>query len=55
MEDLQGFLERPGELAEELLEYGFKAMKIWPFDRVAPERGGSILDAEGLARGLAPI
>ena len=55
MEDLQGFLERPAELAGELLEYGFRAMKIWPFDRVAQEHGGTILDSSGLARGLAPI
>lgn len=55
MEDLQGFLERPAELAEELLEYGFRAMKIWPFDRVAQDDGGTMITSAGLARGLEPL
>lgn len=55
MEDLQGFLERPGELAEELLEFGFRAMKIWPFDRVAQRDGGVKIDAAGLAWGMEPL
>lgn len=55
MEDLQGFLERPAELAEELLEYGFRAMKIWPFDRVAQQDGGTMITSAGLARGLEPL
>lgn len=55
MEDLQGFLERPGELAEELLEFGFRAMKIWPFDRVAQRDGGVMIDAAGLAWGMEPL
>jgi galactonate dehydratase len=55
MEDLNGFLERPAELAEELLEYGFRAMKIWPFDRVAQERGSMLISPSDLARGIAPL
>lgn len=55
MEDLQGFLERPAELAEELLEFGFRAMKIWPFDRVAQRDGGVKIDAAGLAWGMEPL
>lgn len=55
MEDLQGFLERPAELAEELLEFGFRAMKIWPFDRVAQRDGGMRIDTAGLAWGLEPL
>src|SRR3954470_7906420 len=31
-EDLTGFMERPAELAAELLEMGISSMKIWPFD-----------------------
>jgi galactonate dehydratase len=38
--DQTGFVERPAELAEELLEAGFTAMKIWPWDRFAPQIGG---------------
>ena len=39
-EDLAGFLERPGELAQELLAEGLTGMKIWPFDYVAYSPGG---------------
>jgi galactonate dehydratase len=35
--DMTGWLERPGELAEELLADGFTAMKVWPWDRFAPQ------------------
>jgi galactonate dehydratase len=34
--DYNGFMERPGQLAKNLLAQGIKAMKIWPFDRFAP-------------------
>ncbi len=34
-EDLIAFMERPGELAAELLADGFTGMKLWPFDYVA--------------------
>lgn len=36
-EDQDAFLERPAELAEELLESGITALKIWPWDRFAPQ------------------
>jgi galactonate dehydratase len=36
-QDQTGWLERPGELAEELLADGFTAMKVWPWDRFAPQ------------------
>jgi galactonate dehydratase len=44
-EDLWGFLNRPGELAQELLADGYRGMKVWPFD-VAAEiaRGGPDID-----------
>ena len=35
--DQDGFLERPGELAESLLAQGIKQMKVWPWDRMAPQ------------------
>ncbi|MFO0806333.1 MAG: mandelate racemase/muconate lactonizing enzyme family protein [Gemmataceae bacterium] len=35
LEDLVGFMERPGELAQELLAEGITGMKLWPFDYVA--------------------
>jgi len=39
-EDLIGFMERPGELAAELLAEGLTGMKLWPFDYVAHQPGG---------------
>jgi L-alanine-DL-glutamate epimerase-like enolase superfamily enzyme len=38
--DQDGFLERPADLARELLATGITAMKIWPFDRFAPQISG---------------
>jgi galactonate dehydratase len=36
-DDGEAFLERPAELARELLATGVAAMKIWPWDRFAPQ------------------
>jgi L-alanine-DL-glutamate epimerase-like enolase superfamily enzyme len=38
-DDLRGFLERPGELARDLLAEGITGMKIWPFDFAAEANG----------------
>ena len=35
--DQTAFLERPGELAQQLLAQGITAMKVWPWDRFAPQ------------------
>ncbi|MFI5357140.1 MAG: mandelate racemase/muconate lactonizing enzyme family protein [Opitutales bacterium] len=35
--DQTGFLETPGELAKSLLAEGITAMKVWPWDRFAPQ------------------
>src|SRR5262249_13508442 len=35
--DQDAFLERPGELAKELLTQGIRQMKVWPWDRFAPQ------------------
>lgn len=35
--DQRAWLESPGELAEELIARGVTAMKLWPFDRFAPQ------------------
>ncbi|CAB4565769.1 MAG: mandelate racemase/muconate lactonizing enzyme family protein [Actinobacteria bacterium] len=44
-EDLWAFLNRPGELALELREAGYRGMKVWPFDLAAEAaRGGPNLD-----------
>ncbi len=39
-EDLIAFMERPGELAQDLLAEGLTGMKLWPFDYVAHAPGG---------------
>lgn len=70
-DDQDAFLERPGELAEELLAGGITAMKIWPWDQFAPQIGGDLgtgpagwsamgqvghdLTPEQLERGLRPL
>jgi galactonate dehydratase len=54
-EDLEAFLHRPGELAEDLLSQGITGMKIWPFDPYAEESGGHHITVEGLHTALEPF
>ncbi len=54
-EDLEAFQSRPEELAASLIEEGFSAMKIWPFDRMAEPMDGQWIDPEGLEKGLEPF
>lgn len=54
-DDLYLARHEPAELARSLLEMGFGAMKIWPFDVIAEARGGPVLDSAGLHEGLAPF
>lgn len=54
-EDLDGFLHRPGELAEDLLDQGITGMKIWPFDYAAEETGGLSISSEQLTRAIEPF
>lgn len=51
-DDLAGFLERPAELAKDLWDEGFRAMKVWPFDEAAERTGGTRLDRADLRAGL---
>lgn len=55
LDDLHGFLNRPGELARELLDEGISAMKIWPFDPAAEATHGQDIDAAALRRALEPF
>lgn len=55
LDDLAGFMQRPAELARELMEEGLTAMKIWPFDLAAEASHGQHIDAEALRRGLQPF
>lgn len=51
-EDLTAFLQRPGDLAKDLLANGIRAMKIWPFDTAAEAGFGFDLRERDLAAGL---
>lgn len=53
--DLDAFLNRAGELAEDLLAEGITAMKIWPFDMAAEKSGGLHISAEDLRAALDPF
>ena len=54
-EDLWAFQHEPEALAGSLLEMGFRAMKIWPFDEIADATGGLWIHPEDIDRGLEPF
>jgi L-alanine-DL-glutamate epimerase-like enolase superfamily enzyme len=54
-EDLDSFMNRADQLAENLLEEGITAMKIWPFDPAANENQGAHITATQLKAALAPF
>lgn len=54
-DDQIAFLQRPDELAHSLLEEGFTAMKIWPFDPYAAASGGQVIGLEELKKGMEPF
>lgn len=54
-EDLEAFQTRPAELAQSLLDEGFTAMKIWPFDELAIASDGHFITAAELRRGCTPF
>ena len=54
-EDLNAFTTDAGALAENLLENGINAMKIWPFDPAATETGGIDISTEQLKAALRPF
>ena len=54
-EDLDAFLNRADELAEELLAEGITAMKIWPFDIAAEKESGNTISTADLKSALQPF
>lgn len=54
-EDLDGFMTRAGELAEDLLDKGITAMKIWPFDPAGIENRGMFITAEQMKTAIKPF
>ena len=54
-EDLDAFLHRADELAEDLLSQGITGMKIWPLDPYAEESGGHYISEDDLQKALEPF
>lgn len=54
-EDLDAFMNRAGELAEDLLADGIAAMKIWPFDPAAMENRGLFISAGQMKEAIRPF
>ena len=54
-DDLNAFLTRADELAEDLLSEGITAMKIWPFDHAAEKTRGQDISAADLKAALEPF
>ena len=54
-DDLNAFLHRADELAEDLLSEGITAMKIWPFDLAAEKTNGLYISREDLKAALKPF
>lgn len=53
-DDQIAFVHRADELAQSLIEEGFTAMKIWPFDPYAEDNGGAFISARDLDQALEP-
>jgi galactonate dehydratase len=54
-DDQIAFMRDAGRLAESLVEEGYRAMKIWPFDVFAPASNGHLLSLTELKQGLEPF
>lgn len=55
LEDLWAQLNEPEVLAQELLDEGITAMKIWPLDRFALAGSGRYISGADLREGLEPL
>ena len=54
-DDQVAFMRDAGALAQSLLDEGYKAMKIWPFDIYAPQSNGQTISLTDLKAGLEPF
>jgi galactonate dehydratase len=54
-EDLEAAINRPGELAQSLLDQGITGMKIWPFDEYARATGGQYITDADLRAGASKL
>jgi L-alanine-DL-glutamate epimerase-like enolase superfamily enzyme len=55
LEDNWSSMNRPAELAEELIALGYKGMKLWSFDAVYRRQGGHYLSQHDIEEGLRPF
>jgi galactonate dehydratase len=55
LEDLDGFLHRPRELARSLWDEGIRGMKIWPFDLEAERTNGTDISGDALAAAVGTV
>ncbi|MCA9078380.1 MAG: mandelate racemase/muconate lactonizing enzyme family protein [Planctomycetaceae bacterium] len=55
LEDNWASQHTPGDLAEELLQAGYTAMKLWSFDAVYRESGGLRLSPADIERSVTPF
>ncbi len=55
LEDNWMSLHQPADLAEELLAAGYRAMKLWSFDRIFQQLGGQRISWEDVEAGVAPF
>jgi galactonate dehydratase len=55
LNDLDAFLHRTDELAQDLMSEGITAMKIWPFDIAAEKSDGWYISAADLKTSLTPF
>jgi L-alanine-DL-glutamate epimerase-like enolase superfamily enzyme len=49
------FMREPDKIMRELLAYGIRAIKIWPFDRMAVRNRHQYVTQADLEEGLAPV
>jgi len=54
-EDQHAFMTDAGALAEDLLQDGFTAMKIWPFDQFYTKGNGQFMSKEDVDAGTEPF
>ena len=55
LDDLWAAINEPERLAQDLLSEGYKAMKIWPFDRYSLRGTGQYISDAEIKEGLEPI
>lgn len=54
-DDGNGFLEWPGDLAEDLLSHEITGMKLWPWDRLAPQIQSSLVTGPAGWSAMGPV